>query len=188
MIEVNYQFKLLPLLAVIFVTANATTLNSESSNQCRLELRCDGNDISPSFPVHNDNRPLGIGKAGPRGPHGQKGEPGRSCSAQDCLVKTAEFEEQILQLSSCLVEDIENANHNASSMLRHNDYVSYSCKDGFYTESIETRKCFMGRLVPSLHLHPVVCHRGCLVTKVKHASSSTLPGAHIKSNNSITYS
>ena len=129
-IQINFLF----LLPLVFVTTRATPSDHNSENQCRLEVRCDGNNEPKSFPSnHDDIKPLAIGKAGPKGVPGQKGEPGTSCTARDCLAKTAEFEAQILQLSSCLVEQITNADHNASSLIRHNEAVTYECVSGYFT-------------------------------------------------------
>merc|ERR1719427_1008343 len=188
MIVNKSQLRFFYLLPFIFVTIKSTTFPSESDNQCRLEVRCDGNEPSTSFPIHHDNRPLGIGKAGPKGQPGEKGEPGTSCTAQDCLAKTAEFEKLFLHLTSCLVEEIENTNHNASSFIRHNDTVTYECVAGYFTESIKTRRCYFGRLVPSFALSPFVCQQGCLVTSIKHTFSSAPEGTYVKSNSSIVYS
>lgn len=118
-------------LAIIFFGATkATTFHSESESQCRLhtttELRCDGNKGDDSLPVDNEVRPFGIGKAGPKGQPDPKGEPGASCTAQECLKNAAEFEEMFERLSSCDVEEVENASHNSSSIIRHNDLVTYS--------------------------------------------------------------
>merc|ERR1719427_2476184 len=93
-----------------------------------------------------------------------------------------------MQLSSCLVEEIEGTNHNASSVIRHNDTMTYECVPGYITESIKTRRCFYGRLVPSLYLYPFVCRQGCLVKTVNHSSSSTLQGTYVKPGSSIVYS
>ena len=189
MFKNKIQLKFLFLLPLVFVTLRATPSDYDSENQCRLEVRCDGNKKSPSVPSnHDDNRPLAIGKAGPKGLPGQKGEPGTSCTARDCLAQTAEFEAQILQLSSCLIENITNADHNASSLIRHNEAVTYECVSGYFTKSIKTRRCFMGRLVPSLYLYPLVCIQGCLVTNINHTSSDAPQGTYVRSNTSITYS
>ena len=73
------QLKFLFLLPLVFVTSRATPSDHDSENQCRLEVRCDGNKQHASFPSNcDDNRPLAIGKAGPKGLPGQKGEPGSS--------------------------------------------------------------------------------------------------------------
>ena len=180
------------LLMIAVTTAKATTLHSESENQCRLhtttELRCDGDAPTTSLPNNHDNRPLAVGKAGPKGQPGQKGEPGTSCTTQDCLAKTAEYDELFKQITSCFVEEITNANHNASTLIRHNEAVTYECVSGYFTESVKTRKCQFGRLVPSFALYPFVCDQGCLVTGIDHASSDAPKGTHVKSNNSINYS
>ena len=137
MITNKIKLKFLFLLPLVFVTSRATPSDYDSENQCRLEVRCDGNKQSPSVPSnHDDNRPLAIGKAGPKGLPGQKGEPGTSCTARDCLAKTAEFEAQILQLSSCLIEQTTNADHNASSLIRHNEAVTYEYVSGYFTDSV----------------------------------------------------
>ena len=182
----SFNFKLILLALVFFSTVNSTIFQSE--NQCQLhtttELRCHGNHD----PVRIKNKPTNIGKKGPKGAPGQKGEPGTSLTAEDCLAKTQEFEKLFRQLSSCVIEEITNARHNASSFIRHNEHVTYECDSGYFSENVSTRKCVMGNLIPSFALYPFQCQLGCLVTRIDHASSTPPQGTHVKSGSRVSYS
>jgi len=69
----------------------------------------------------------------------------------------SDFKKMIRELSSCVVEDIKNAGHNTSSLIRNNEFVTYNCAHGHHPEGITTRKCTMGRLIPSFALYPFSC-------------------------------